>query len=131
MDKKGFTIIEMLIVVVIIGVLSSVVLPRVTGSALESRRKSCTAQILSINETLEFASYEKSIHPSAIDGDFPDQGLFTAIGALSLANFSDYFVQGGMNCPIDTRKYYIEDGRVDKDNATAMPAYYHIDGVNH
>lgn len=131
MIKKGFTLVEMLVVVVVIGILASVILPRVTGSSRESQRKSCTAQIKSINKTIDLATFEQSLSSAGIVGAFPQKGIFSAIGTLPAAVFSSYFVQGGMNCPINNRTYFIDNGRVDRIHGGAGSNTYHVDGANH
>lgn len=114
--EKGFTLIEMLIVVVIIGVLSSIVLPRITGNAKDAKDKACSQQIASINSTVELMMFEQSYNAPGTVGvpaAFPGKGI-TASPAWDTASvFTDYFPDGGMSCPVNTATTYtLANGRV-------------------
>lgn len=113
MNKKGFTLIEMLIVVVIIGVLSSIVLPRITGNAKEAKIKACLQQVASINSTIELIMFEKSlVAPTGVD--FPAVTVKTAaVDTIAGGIMDEYFPDGGMSCPVASNQYHIVNGRVD------------------
>ena len=51
--KNGFTLIEMLIVVTIIGILTSIVIPRLKSSKTEASKNAHRAERLTINNQLE------------------------------------------------------------------------------
>ena len=84
LPKKGFTLIEMLIVIVIIGVLAAALIPRLSsarGRANDVARKADLAQVAAA-----LVSYQ-------IDhGSFPDTA-----GGLSLTGIKDKLIGAGMS----------------------------------
>ena len=64
--SKGFTLLEMLIVVTIIGVLAAVVIPRFTISTDQAKKNSNEALIQTINSQLELFYFTEGNYPAAM-----------------------------------------------------------------
>ncbi|MDR1481416.1 MAG: type II secretion system major pseudopilin GspG [Synergistaceae bacterium] len=67
--RSGFTIIEIMVVVVIIGMLAAIIIPRTTHNVDEARITSTKAQIVQIGSTLQMYHLNNGFFPTT------DQGL--------------------------------------------------------
>ncbi|MFP6808507.1 MAG: type II secretion system major pseudopilin GspG [Pseudomonadales bacterium] len=66
---KGFTLIEIMVVVVILGILGAVIVPNIIGRPDEARVTAARADIQQIGNALELYRLDNSVYPSS------DQGL--------------------------------------------------------
>jgi len=97
-NQKGFTLVEVLLVVVILGILAAVALPRFLTTRDESQRRTCQSNLSAMNAAIEEFQFMNGTWPAAI-GDvttntarFPDgapecpaAGTYAMDGALHRA----------------------------------------------
>ena len=88
---RGFTLVEILAVVVILGILAVVVVPRVLVSSVTAKTNACYQNKASINTAVERWYFEKGSWPLA---------ALTDIGADT-----DYFPDPIPVCPVDSSAY--------------------------
>jgi len=66
--RKGFTLIEVLVVVVILGILATVIVPRIMGRPEEARRTKAMMDIKSIETSLNLYRIDSGSFPSTEQG---------------------------------------------------------------
>lgn len=98
--QKGVTLIELLIVVLIIGALSAIAIPRISKSATNAKARLCHTNIDILNTAIEEYSHNM--------GGYPTE-LKEVTGNIA------YFPEGGPICPITGKEYPkgLKNGRVD------------------
>lgn len=82
--KRGFTLVEILIVVVILGILAAIVIPQFTGASTEAKESSLVSDLQTIRSQIElFKIQHNDILPGEIlNGD----GSITTATAASFVN---------------------------------------------
>ena len=68
MKKSAFTLVELLIVIVIIGILASVGIPRYQGSVIKGKLSELFAAVTAIHKAEDIYFYEHNEYPAALDG---------------------------------------------------------------
>ena len=86
---KGFTLVELILVVLIVGILAGIVIPRITYTAAQAREQAADATVARVNATLEYAHV-------ADDMAYPDD----AAGFTAFLGNGDYFPEG-VSMPTD------------------------------
>ncbi len=66
--RKGFTLVEVLVVVVILGLLAALVAPRVVGQGEDAKRTAASVQIREIEQALEMYRLDNSFYPTTAQG---------------------------------------------------------------
>jgi len=87
--RKGFTLVEVLLVVLILAVLASVVIPRIAESAGDAKDAKCDANIANLRRALELYAVDN-------DGEYPvDNNRFQN----DILENTAYFPHGKPVCP--------------------------------
>src|SRR5205085_7357056 len=75
--KGGFTLVEILIVVIILGILAAIVIPQFTSASQDARKNSLTSQLQTIRSQLELYKLQHLDKlPSTLVGSSPDWSQF-------------------------------------------------------
>ena len=88
--RKGVTLIELLIVVLILAALSAIAIPRISQSATNAKAKACETNIDVLNSSIELYNAEEGAYPS---------NLTTITGSTV------YFPDGAPICPVTGAAY--------------------------
>ena len=89
-SRKGVTLIELLIVVLILAALAAIAVPRISQSAMSAKATACKSNIDIIN--------------SAIEMYFIDNGSYPA-NLIPVTTDLSYFPDGAPRCPVDNSLY--------------------------
>lgn len=71
-DEKGFTLIELIVVIAILGILAAIAVPRVTGSLNTAKENANNANLQIVQEAVERYNAENGSYPSKLDDLVPD-----------------------------------------------------------
>lgn len=74
-SSKGFTLVEILIVVIILGILAAIVIPQFTNASQDARKSSLTSQLQTIRSQVELYRLQHldELPPSLVDANAADQ----------------------------------------------------------
>jgi len=97
--EHGFTLIEIMVVIVILGILAGLIVPRIMGRPEEARRIKAQIQMKSIETALKLYKLDNGSYPST------EQGLQALIAPPATGRLPGRWREGG----------YLEKGRVPKD----------------
>jgi general secretion pathway protein G len=89
--RRGFTLIEILIVVVILGILAAIVIPQFTDASFEASVSSLQTQLQTVRSQIELYNVQNPATPYDAAG-FGDDGAGAQEG--NIANFWNALVQG-------------------------------------
>ena len=66
--KKAFSLMELMVVIIILGLLASFVLPSLTGKSEDAKKKITCVQMKSITQALKMYKIDNSSYPSTEEG---------------------------------------------------------------
>lgn len=127
-NKKGFTLIEMLVVIAIIAVLVAIVIPVVNGATTKAKAATDAANMRSILGTLNVLAIDKGrltdadVQGMSIPASkmFPDATLNVEYCESHYIRI--YYVDSGKYYGLDYFAAIAETGKVDESISTAEPA---------
>jgi len=99
MNQRGFTLIELMVVIVILGILAGLIIPRIMGRPEEARRMKARVQMESIETALKLYKLDNGSYPTT------EQGLQALVEAPTVGQLPKAWRDGG----------YLEKGKVPKD----------------
>ena len=98
-NTHGFTLIEIMVVMVILGILAGLIVPRIMDRPEEARRTKAEVQIQSLEQALKLYKLDNGQYPST------EQGLQALIEPPSVGRLAKKWRKDG----------YLEKGKVPKD----------------
>jgi len=87
--RAGFTLIEIMVVIVILGLLAAIVVPKLIGRTEEAKRTQTRVQIKNIQQALELFKLDNGFYPST------EQGLATLVKAPDSGRTAKNYRKGG------------------------------------
>lgn len=75
-NKRGVTLIELLLVVVILGVLAAIAIPRITASSTTAKINACATNIDIMNSQIEMYRADTGSYPATLDALVTDPNYF-------------------------------------------------------
>jgi general secretion pathway protein G len=97
--EHGFTLIELMVVIVILGILAGLIIPRIMGRPEEARRMKARVQLESIETALKLYKLDTGSYPTT------EQGLQALVEPPTVGELAKNWRKGG----------YLEKGKVPKD----------------
>ena len=98
-NKRGFTLIEIMVVVIILGLLAGIVLPKILGREEEAKVSAAKVQIKAFESALDGYKLDNGFYPTT------DQGLSALIKKPEVGRIPDKWKEGG----------YLKPARIPKD----------------
>lgn len=98
-NTDGFTLIELMVVIVILGILAGLIVPRIMGRPEEAKRLKAKLTIESLETSLRLYKLDNGSYPST------EQGLEALVQAPDTGDVPKRYREGG----------YIEKGRIPMD----------------
>ena len=107
-NQKGFTLIEIMVVVIILGLLAGLVLPRILGQEEKAKHEAAKVQIRSLESALDAFKLDNGFYPAT------DQGFEALIKKPEAGRIPNKWREGG----------YLKPARIPKDPWTKEFVYF-------
>ena len=98
-NSRAFTLIELMVVIVILGILAGLIVPRIMGRPEQAKRVKARMQVESIATALKLYKLDNGAYPTT------EQGLQALVEVPASGNIPKNWRKGG----------YLEKGKVPKD----------------
>jgi len=98
-DCRGFTLIELMVVIVILGILAGLIIPRIMGRPEEAKRLKANMQIESLETALKLYKLDNGMYPDT------EQGLQALVEQPETGTQPKSWRKGG----------YLDKGKIPKD----------------
>jgi general secretion pathway protein G len=115
-DSRGFTLIELMVVVVILGILAGLIIPKIMGRPEEAKRLKARMQIEQLEQALKLYYLDNGEYPTT------EQGLSALVEQPTIEPVPKRWREGGYlekgkipNDPWDTPFVYVSPGVHNKD----------------
>ncbi|MDZ4383919.1 MAG: type II secretion system major pseudopilin GspG [Nitrospirota bacterium] len=86
---RGFTLIEIMVVLIIIGLLAGIVVPKLMGRTEEAKRIKTAVQIKNLQSALDLYKLDSGVYPST------DQGLQALVEKPAVGEIPNNWKEGG------------------------------------
>ncbi len=90
-NKRGFTLVELLVVVMILGALATIAIPRMLSGATNAKINACKTNVDVLNSQIELYYANKAAWPATL---------------AVVANDPNYFPDGAPECPLGSTYLY-------------------------
>ena len=97
--KKGFSLLELMIVIIILGLLAALVMPNLIGKSEEAKRKLVCIQAKSIKQALDMFKADNGTYPTT------EEGLKALVKNPDPTKYKNYSPSG-----------YFSEGKIPKDS---------------
>jgi len=91
-SRKGLTLIELLLVVIILGALAAIAIPRITTSSFTAKANACVTNVDRLNTCIDIYNMDKGTYPAAL---------------TDVTNDVNYFPDGAPACPFGAAFPYV------------------------
>ena len=109
--RRGFSLIELMIVIIILGLLASLVMPNIMGKGEEAKRKLVCVQMKNIGETLKMFKIDNGVYPGT------EEGLEALVSNPDAEKYPNY-----------ARSGYFEENKLPKDSWQNDFVYIGLEG---
>lgn len=88
-EEKGFTLIEIMVVLIIIGLLAGIVVPKLMGRTEEAKRTKTMVQIKNLQSSIDLYKLDSGSYPTT------DQGLQALVEKPAIGEIPKKWKEGG------------------------------------
>jgi len=95
-NKKGFTLIELVVVIAILGILAALAIPRFTGTLNNAKTQTHNANIRTIESAMSLYALEEGVYPSDIE-DLKKAEYLKDVPVYPFDEDMEYYIAGSGN----------------------------------